>query len=479
MSRNHRYIALFSLAVSLSAIITTTNAFAELAINTEYSDSDISIAPSGSVLDFCTAEYADVIEVQLRCLNDAGFLYAHLDLSDEKNIQGIVAGPQVRLASLRPVEAINYLSPQLLMSISGMELGQPVSVSSFQRLAYRLQAQKLSENVEFRFDVNAAGMADVMVVGGEPNSRLNFGAYLDQSSSFSVAMYGQHFSEIFTPGYIDYHFLSSTDLEEGQFWISVPFQTHLRYSDRITLGLEKQVFFGYFEEEVRLAFNRSWGAQDESEDRYFVNSLSLDLTQSSFSGNGLNRYDTLLGVNLSSSFIYDRNQISLGLSTYVSDTTYSLPLLSRLALSHRFDFDPSPFFIDLYFERRDIFGDIDRLPVGQRLFFGGDGSIRGLRDREGGLLYIIDDQLGGDSLSLMKVDFLRKTSLWGKGLDLGLHLDGAILSRGGHSSNLVLSSGFLLSLDTEFSTPIDFAVSRPVSGLRGDWLMSFGFRSDF
>ena len=135
MIRSCGHTIYFSVMVYLGAITSATNAFAELPVNNEYTETDISIPSDGTVADLCIAEYSGAVDSQLRCLIDAGFLYAHLDLSDENKIQSIVTGPQVRLASLRPVEDVKYLSPQLLMSMAGMELGQPITISSFQRLA--------------------------------------------------------------------------------------------------------------------------------------------------------------------------------------------------------------------------------------------------------------------------------------------------------------------------------------------------------
>ena len=417
-------------------------------------------------------------ESLLQCVREDGYVYAAIEEDLEIGGPSLVLGQRVRTASLQISDELQYLSPNFILSLGNVEIGEPLSPEKYQNLAYIVQEEEIADDVSFEFFSDAFGNADVLMIGSEPSSSLKFGINFGTTEGAGGSIFGRHFANFIAPGYLNYNLNLNDTGQVSHAYFSAPLSYSKHNRDRLEISYNRLQDEIFGSEILKIGFERRYYGELFDFFGMKLEQTHFEISKQNFSSLSFTDHDlvTSASIMFATDFSSDSSTLNLDFDVFHSVERQNAWARSDISYGWHTVTDPqTKTFLSLLAMSSTLWGDFTEIPPLERLYVGGVNSVRGVRPQELGLHRQIASDVGGSSSFSLQGELGRSFEVLNHKLAVGAHIDAGVLHSQNVTSDILVTGGLFIRDLRQESGAIELSLSRPFSIVDTDWRLDFAY----
>ena len=410
-------------------------------------------------------------DLVLSCYREHGYPYAAF--CDRDGHPEICPGPLIHYGNVKFNSDLRELN-KVIQDVAGIKSGQIFKQSVAVEAARNLENHLGLRNVEIKYYPTIERVVDAEIFAEPPKSRLSFGGYYS-NNQVSIIAEGQHFADYIVPGFIDYKISLVDDgyVSEAHLGVPLAYKKAAKYT--ATYDYSNLEYKNY-----KLVFSK-YGIEGDDlkhfSDAFSIDSAGVSIVQPKMDVSFQNTKE-LTYANAYMSFKYDvskfnstiyftpivfgdENQNMSGLFNVKNRTLVTLSEKNRIKMR-------------AHFNGSVVIGRNGNIPLSERIYLGGQNSLRGFEANEIGSTSQNIEQWGGKRAASLQFEVIKSFNLDGRELNLGIHYDAGVIDFSDDSNEKYMSSGVIAELGLGPDQAANLNVSKQINGEQRDWQLFLG-----
>ena len=409
-------------------------------------------------------------DLVMSCFREHG--YPYVTFCDRDGSLEICPGPLIHYGDVKFSPDLRELN-KVLQDVAGIEKGDIFKETVALEAARNLENHLGLRDVAIKYSPTVERVVDAEIFAEPPKSRLSFGAYY-ANSQVSIIAEGQHFTDYIVPGFIDYNISLTDDGYINGAHLGVPLSYNRAAKYTATYDYLNLEYKNY-----KLLYSK-YGIEGDNlknfSDAFSIDSAGVSIIRSKVNVPFKNNKQ-LAYANAYVSFKYDvskfrskiyftpmffggENQNMSGLFNVKNRTVVILSEKNRIKMR-------------AHVNGSVVIGRNRNIPLSERIYLGGQDSLRGFEANEIGSTSQDIEKWGGQRAASLQFEVIRSFSLAGRELNLGIHYDAGVIDMS-NSNEKYMSSGVIAELSLGRDKAANLNVSKQINGGQRDWQLFLG-----